>query len=90
MLILLSKAKELAMTLQKGDPVWLPQAVLLYRGTNNPLAVKWNDEPRVGLYLDKAEYEGFIVIMVEGDKWVIEEKHARVILREVRNASKVG
>jgi len=52
--------------------------------------VKWNDEPRVGLYLDKAEYEGFIVIMVEGDKWVIEEKHARVILREVRNVSKVG
>ena len=51
------------------------------------MAVKFNDKPKIGLFVEKAEYEGFIVIEVEGETWIMEEKHIRKLKGEVRNAS---
>ena len=64
---------------QKGDLLWIPQAAMLYRGPNSPMAVKLNEEPRVAIFLNKTDYDDYIQIMIEGQKWIVDEKHTRII-----------
>jgi hypothetical protein len=52
---------------------------MLYRGPNSPMAVKMNEEPRVAIFLNKTDYEDYIQIMIEGQKWIVDEKHTRII-----------
>ena len=85
--ILKNNKVEAMMNHQIGDLLWIPQAAMLYRGPNNPMAVRFNDKPKIGLFVEKAEYEGFIVIEIEGETWIMEEKHIRKLKGEVRNAS---
>lgn len=66
----------------KGDPLWIPQAALLYRGLNNPQAVKFNNEPKVALFLENSSYDGFIEILLDGENWIVERKHTRKITKE--------
>ncbi len=67
------------MTHEKGDLLWIPQAAVLYRGPKSPMAVMMNPEPKVAIFLDKTDYENYIKIMIDGKKWIIEEKHTRVM-----------
>ena len=48
------------MTHQKGDLLWIPQAAMLYRGPKSPMAVMMNPEPKVAIYLNKADYQDYI------------------------------
>jgi len=41
------------------------------------MAVKFNDEPKIGLFLKETNHEGFLCISVDGETWIIEEKHTR-------------
>lgn len=62
---------------------------LLYKGPNNPMAVKWNEKPKIALFIEAAMQEGFAKISIEGEQWVVEEKHIRK-LKGDRNVSKVS
>ena len=62
---------------QVGDLLWIPQMAMLYKGPNSPMAVKFNDEPKIGLFLKETSHEGFLCISVDGETWIIEEKHTR-------------
>ena len=59
---------------------------MLYKGPNNPMAVKFNEKPKVALFLERAGFEGFVSISIEGETWIIDEKHARHF-KEKKNAS---
>ena len=59
---------------------------MLYKGPNNPMAVKFNEKPKVALFLERAGFEGFVSISIEGETWIIDEKHARQF-KEKKNAS---
>ena len=48
------------------------------------MAVMMNPEPKVAIFLDKTDYENYIKIMIDGAKWIIEEKHTRVIKEKAR------
>ncbi len=52
---------------------------MLYRGPKSPMAVMMNPEPRIGIFLSKADYQDYIEIMIEGQKWIVDEKHIRVM-----------
>ena len=56
---------------------------MLYRGQDSPMAVKLNDEPRIAIFLGKTSYEDYIQIMIEGQKWIVDEKHTRVMREKV-------
>ena len=64
---------------QKGDLLWIPQAAMLYRGANSPMAVKLNDVPRVAVFLDETEYDDYVRILIDGQKWIVEKKQTRVM-----------
>jgi len=72
-----------------GDLLWIPQATLLYKGSNNPAAIKFNEKPKVAIYKKEAEYEDYSIIMVDGEDWVVERKHIRK-LKEGNNVSKAS
>ncbi len=71
------------MTHQKGDLLWIPQAAMLYRGPKSPMAVMMNPEPKIAIFLNKADYEDYIEIMIEGQKWVVDEKQTRIMKEEL-------
>lgn len=45
-----------------------------------------NPNPKVAIYLNEANYEDYIEIMIEGKKWIVDEKHTHVMKEKV-NAS---
>ena len=47
------------------------------------MAVMMNPEPRIGIFLSKADYQDYIEIMIEGQKWIVDEKHTRVMKETV-------
>lgn len=49
------------------------------------MAVMMNPEPKVGIFLNKADYQDYIEIMIDGKKWIVDEKHIRTI-KEAVNA----
>ena len=67
------------MTHQKGDLLWIPQATMLYRGPNSPMAVMMNPEPRVGIYLETTDFQGYIKVILGGEKWIVDQKQTRVM-----------
>ena len=48
------------------------------------MAVMMNPEPKVAIFLDKTDYQDYIKILIDGKKWIIEEKHTRVIKEVIR------
>jgi len=42
-----------------------------------------NPKPKIAIFIDKAEYQDYIQIMIEGQKWIVDEKHTRVIKETV-------
>ena len=72
---------------QVGDLLWIPQATMLYKGPNNPMAVKFNSEPKVGLFLNETGYDGYILTLVDGQEWIVEEKHVRKVKEEEKYVS---
>ena len=52
---------------------------MLYRGPNNPMAVKLNDAPKIAVFLDKTEYTDFVKILIDGQNWIVEKKQTRVM-----------
>lgn len=71
------------MTHQKGDLLWIPQAAMLYRGPKSPMAVMMNPEPKIAIFLSTTDFEDYIQIMIEGRKWIVDEKHTRIIKETV-------
>ena len=57
---------------------------MLYRGPNrDPMAVMMNPKPRIGIFLSKADYQDYIEIMIEGQKWVVDKKQTRIMKETV-------
>lgn len=46
------------------------------------MAVKLNDQPKVAIFLSETEYSDYIKIMIDGQKWMVEQKHTRIIKEE--------
>ena len=38
-----------------------------------------NPEPKVAIFLNKADYQDYIEIMIDGQKWVVGKKQTRVM-----------
>jgi hypothetical protein len=53
------------------------------------MAVKWNEKPKIALFIEKATYEGYIKINIEGEQWVVQETQIRKLKGE-KNVSKVS
>ncbi len=64
---------------QKGDLLWIPQAAMLYRGAKNPMAVMMNPLPKIAIFLGNADCEDYIKIIIDGQKWIVDQKHTRVM-----------
>jgi len=43
------------------------------------MAVKMNDTPKVAVFLDKTEYDDYVCILIDGQKWIVEKKQTRVM-----------
>ena len=43
------------------------------------MAVKLNDAPRVAVFLDETEYDDYVRILIDGQKWIVERKQTRVM-----------
>jgi len=67
---------------KQGDLLWLPQAATMYKGKESPMAVKLNSEPEIAIYVEQAEYDDLILVLVEGEKWIVEDKHVRIMKEE--------
>ena len=52
---------------------------MLYRGPKSPMAVMMNPEPKVAIFLSKTDFQEYIQVMIEGQKWIVDEKHTRVM-----------
>jgi len=59
-----------------GDLLWIPQAAMLYKGANNPMAVKFNDKPKVGIFLKETKHQGYILALIEGQEWIVDKKQS--------------
>ena len=46
------------------------------------MAVKLNSEPKIAIYVEQAEYDNLILVLVEGEKWIVEDKHVRIMKEE--------
>ena len=46
------------------------------------MAVKLNSEPKVAIYVEQAEHDDLIFVLVEGEKWIVEDKHVRIMKEE--------
>lgn len=54
---------------------------MMYRGQSNLLAFKINDEPKVALFIGPAEEEGFLLVIVDGEKWTVQTNQAYKLKR---------
>lgn len=62
---------------QMGDLLWIPQATMLYRGPNNPMAVKFNPKPEIGIFLKEIYPSEYALVQVDGQEWIVEQKHIK-------------
>ena len=67
---------------QVGDLLWIPQATMLYKGPNNPMAVKFNPKPQIGLFVKNIRPEGYALVQVEGQEWIVETKQIKKLKEE--------
>ncbi len=47
------------------------------------MAVMMNPQPKIAIFLNKADYQDYIEIMIEGQKWVVDEKQTRIMKEEL-------
>ncbi len=47
------------------------------------MAVMMNPEPKIAIFLGNTDYHDYIQIMIEGQKWIVDEKHIRVMKETV-------
>jgi hypothetical protein len=40
------------------------------------MAVKFNDKPKVGIFLKETKYQGYILALIEGQEWIIDKKQS--------------
>ena len=71
---------------QVGDLLWIPQAVMLYKGSNAPMAVKFNGKPCVGIFLKETGHAGYALILVEGQEWIVDKKQIKKMRTKERHA----
>lgn len=62
---------------QVGDLLWIPQAAMLYKGPNNPMAVRFNDKPKIGIFVEGSEYQDYNVVLIDGEEWIVENKQVK-------------
>ena len=62
---------------QTGDLLWIPQAAMLYKGPNNPMAVKFNNEPKIAIFVKESGYDDFNVVLIEGQEWIVADKQIK-------------
>lgn len=55
---------------------------MLYKGPNNPMAVKFNPKPQIGLFIENLLPEGYSLIQVDGEEWIVETKHIKKLKEE--------
>jgi|TARA_E500000318_G_C3535572_1_gene202403 hypothetical protein len=41
------------------------------------MAVKFNEKPKIALFLENTSYDGYASINIEGDTWIIEKKQIK-------------
>lgn len=41
------------------------------------MAVKMNDHPKVAVFLNETDYEDYVSILIDGQKWIVEKKQAK-------------
>lgn len=46
------------------------------------MAVMMNPKPKVAIFLDKTDFQDYIKIIIDGQKWIVDEKHTRTIKEE--------
>lgn len=63
------------MKYEKGDLLWVPQATMLYKGPNNPLAVKLNEKPSVAIFLDESSHSDYVTVFINGEQWTVESRY---------------
>ena len=47
---------------------------MLYKGPNNPLAIKLNDKPSIAIFLGESEHSDYVTIFIDGEQWTVETK----------------
>ena len=55
---------------------------MLYKGPNNPMAVKFNAKPKIGLFIKDVKPGGYALIQVEGQEWIVETKQIKKLKEE--------
>ena len=51
---------------------WMVAAAFLK--FDGPMAVKFNNKPKVGIFLKESGHSGYILASIEGKEWIIDEK----------------
>lgn len=60
---------------------------MLYKGPNNPMAVKFNSEPKIGIFLKESEYKEYSLVSIEGQEWIVENKQIKKMKTKERYVS---
>ena len=47
------------------------------------MAVMLNPEPKVAIFLESTDFQDYIRILIDGQKWIVDEKHTRVMKEKV-------
>jgi uncharacterized Fe-S cluster-containing protein len=50
---------------------------MLYKGPNNPMAVRFNNEPKIGIFVGEAEYKDYNLVLIDGQEWIVENKQVK-------------
>lgn len=53
------------------------------------MAVMMNPEPRVGIYIESTVFQGYIKVMLGGEKWIVDQKQTR-IMREEQSVGQIN
>ena len=48
-----------------------------------------NPEPKVGIYLEATDFQGYIKVMLDGEKWIVDKKQTK-IMREKEDVSQTS
>ena len=43
------------------------------------MAVMMNPLPKIAIFLDKTEHDDYIKIIIDGQKWIVDQKHTRAM-----------
>ena len=60
---------------------------MLYKGPNNPMAVRFNKEPKVGIFVGESEYKDYNLVLIDGQEWIVENKQVKKFKMKEKYAS---